>query len=97
MNKKEILQKSIEALEKDRDDLNKEIRTRQQILAEKLCPFKVGDRIRGHGNVYEIFEIYPNYSNNNGFQLRGSQIRKDGTLFKKVTRLYNWIGDWEKV
>ncbi len=89
-------------LEKRRAELEKEIKVlreelaaiRQQI-AEELCPFKVGDKIKKtDGKLAVITKIkYTEYSRNN-YSLFIKMTTKQGRAFKKEQQVYSDFDLW---
>ena len=84
----EALKKEIEAHEEAIRITKDEIARKGQLIADYLCPFKVGEKvIDDDGLVAVIHEIsYSRWSNNYNFSIK--KIKKDGSLYKYPTQCY---------
>ena len=67
----------------------------KQEIAEKLCPFEVGDRVFYKKTGHEITKIFYRYGD---YEMLGCKIKKDGTPGKQERTIYEWNpGDLVKV
>ena len=67
----------------------------EQLRAEQLCPFKVGDVLidrRGHKAVVKA--IFAPSWQSEGYAMRGAMLRKDGSE-GRIAKLYIW-DKWKK-
>lgn len=70
--------------------LNDEHARLAQQLAEMSTPFKVGDRVRQKGVLYEVSRISPGYRMD--ARLFGKQIKKGGAAGVRQKELHEWDG-----
>ena len=56
-------------------------------LADLLCPFKSGDRVKHRGKVYVVSAIEPSASRR-GYGLKGHLIKTDGRISEHETDLW---------
>lgn len=75
--------------------LQTELNKFEQMIAEMVCPFKVGDRlINRAGEIFVLQIIYADCGDDYG--MKGRKLKKEGVLGKVLRELYNFDG-WKKV
>lgn len=84
----ELEPKEIKTIEDEVIKLRNEVRARRKLLAEHLCPFKVGQRVRnGMGEEQEIASISP-YSYYPFYKFTVYKIKKDGSAYANSQYAY---------
>jgi len=83
----------IAELERAETELRLQRRALEQLRAESLCPFKIGEVLTDKRGVRAILKrIYVNY---NGYAMDAARLRKDGSE-GRMMRLNDW-DNWGKV
>ena len=83
------LKSRIDSLQDKAKNLNDKARRLAVELAQKVCPFSIGDIVGDNGTNWQITEIIP-MSYGDRYKLRGARLKKDGTAGKVVGHIYGW-------